>query len=88
MNGEVHDINEVDSASKENGSCALRPLQETDEGDNPEEKSRLNFIEEDFEGVSVLCTRCLECECTTERKEAFYEIGVPIASDQDPEKSK
>ncbi|KAJ1527875.1 hypothetical protein ONE63_007813 [Megalurothrips usitatus] len=86
VNGEVHEAGEGDSSSKENGSCSLRPLQETDEGDHAEDKTRLNFIEEDFEGVSVLCTRCLECECVTERKETFYEIGVPIASDQDPEK--
>ncbi|XP_034249058.1 ubiquitin carboxyl-terminal hydrolase 1 [Thrips palmi] len=85
VNGEAHEISDGDSAGKENGSCSLRPLQETDEADNAEEKTRLNFIEEDFEGVMVLCTRCLECECITEMKEAFYEIGVPIASDQDPE---
>ncbi|XP_052130074.1 ubiquitin carboxyl-terminal hydrolase 1 isoform X2 [Frankliniella occidentalis] len=86
VNGEVHDTTDVDNTNKENGSCTLRPLQEGDEGETTDDKTRLNFIEEDFEGVSVLCTRCLECECVTERKEAFYEIGVPIASDQDPEK--
>lgn len=32
----------------------------------------------DFEGVTVLCTTCLECEHTTERKETFCDICVPI----------
>jgi hypothetical protein len=37
-----------------------------------------NFVADDFEGVTVLRTTCLECEHTTERKEAFYDICVPI----------
>lgn len=37
-----------------------------------------NFVANDFEGVTVLCTTCLECEHTTERKETFYDICVPI----------
>lgn len=86
INGEVHD-GDGDGPSKENGSCSLGPLPESEEADNSEEKTRLNFIEEDFEGVMVLCTKCLECECITEMKEAFYEIGVPIVPDQDPETS-
>jgi hypothetical protein len=37
-----------------------------------------NFVANDFEGVTVLRTTCLECEHTTERKETFYDICVPI----------
>lgn len=37
-----------------------------------------NFVTNDFEGVTVLCTTCLECEHTTERKETFCDICVPI----------
>jgi ubiquitin carboxyl-terminal hydrolase 1 len=36
------------------------------------------FISEDFEGVSLLRTTCLECEQVTERKETFCDICVPI----------
>jgi len=39
-----------------------------------------NFVANDFEGVTVLCTTCLECEHTTERKETFYDICVPITT--------
>ncbi|XP_039289966.1 ubiquitin carboxyl-terminal hydrolase 1 [Nilaparvata lugens] len=39
-----------------------------------------NFIAEDFEGVTLLRTTCVECEMVTERKETFCDICVPIAS--------
>lgn len=49
-----------------------------------EEKSRIgvhNFVAQDFEGVMVLQTTCLECENTTEKKEPFADICVPIKTD-------
>lgn len=33
---------------------------------------------DDFQGVSLLRTTCLECEYVTERKESFCDICVPI----------
>jgi len=42
-----------------------------------------NFIIEDFQGITRRRTRCLECECVTERKEPFYDIPVPILELQD-----
>lgn len=39
-----------------------------------------NFISEDFQGVTLLRTTCLECEQVTERKETFCDICVPITS--------
>lgn len=33
---------------------------------------------DDFQGVSLLRTTCLECEFVTERKESFCDICVPI----------
>ncbi|XP_046982593.1 ubiquitin carboxyl-terminal hydrolase 1 [Schistocerca americana] len=42
-----------------------------------------NFVADDFEGITVLRTTCLECETVTERKETFCDICVPIATDQD-----
>ncbi|KAJ8921421.1 hypothetical protein NQ315_003039 [Exocentrus adspersus] len=40
-----------------------------------------NFVAEDFEGVTLRRTKCLECESVTERKEPFYDIPVPISED-------
>jgi len=33
---------------------------------------------DDFQGISLLRTTCLECEFVTERKESFCDICVPI----------
>ena len=45
-------------------------------------ESKKCFISEDFEGVSLLRTTCLECEQVTERKEIFCDIRVPIDIDR------
>lgn len=42
-----------------------------------------NFMAEDFQGIALRRTRCLECESVTERKEPFYDIPVPIVSGED-----
>lgn len=44
----------------------------------PPRKTAYNFVSENFEGVTLRRTKCLECECVTERKETFYDIPVPI----------
>ncbi|XP_066586356.1 ubiquitin carboxyl-terminal hydrolase 1 [Prorops nasuta] len=49
-------------------------------------ESKKCFITEDFEGVSLLRTTCLECEHVTERKETFCDICVPIDIDRSNEK--
>uniref|UniRef100_A0A8C9UBB6 Ubiquitin carboxyl-terminal hydrolase n=1 Tax=Scleropages formosus TaxID=113540 RepID=A0A8C9UBB6_SCLFO len=38
----------------------------------------LNLMERMFQGQLVLRTRCLECECYTERREDFQDISVPV----------
>ena len=45
-------------------------------------ESKKCFISEDFEGVTLLRTTCLECEQVTERKEIFCDICVPIDIDR------
>lgn len=45
-------------------------------GDNLKKKFGYNFITEDFEGVSLHRTKCLECEEVSELKEPFLEIQV------------
>lgn len=37
-----------------------------------------NFVSEEFGGVTLRRTKCLECESVTERKEPFYDICVPV----------
>lgn len=49
-------------------------------------ESKKCFISEDFEGVSLLRTTCLECEHVTERKETFCDICVPIETCKSNEK--
>lgn len=59
--------------------------QSIDGGSNSEsstsnrKKLGYNFIAEDFEGITLRRTTCLECECVTERKEPFYDIPVPMS---------
>ncbi|KAL4635010.1 ubiquitin carboxyl-terminal hydrolase 1-like [Arapaima gigas] len=48
-----------------------RPLQ-------TQEHRCLNLMESMFQGQLVLRTRCLECECYTERREDFQDISVPV----------
>lgn len=45
-------------------------------------------IFEDFQGVSLLRTTCLECEHVTERKETFCDICVPIKSESNCGKTR
>ncbi|XP_018405152.1 PREDICTED: ubiquitin carboxyl-terminal hydrolase 1 isoform X2 [Cyphomyrmex costatus] len=49
-------------------------------------ESKKCFISENFEGISLLRTTCLECEHVTERKETFCDICVPIDIDRSNEK--
>lgn len=48
-----------------------------------EKKRYNNFLAEDFEGITLRRTKCLECESVTERKELFYDIPVPINCNED-----
>ncbi|XP_015686665.1 ubiquitin carboxyl-terminal hydrolase 1-like [Protobothrops mucrosquamatus] len=41
-----------------------------------------NLVERLFQGQLVLRTRCLECECFTERREDFQDISVPVQKDE------
>ncbi|XP_076258874.1 ubiquitin specific protease 1 [Rhynchophorus ferrugineus] len=48
--------------------------------DPDKRKIGYNFIAEEFEGVSIHRTVCLECEEVSELKEPFLEIQVPVNS--------
>ncbi|XP_069088641.1 ubiquitin carboxyl-terminal hydrolase 1 [Pleurodeles waltl] len=45
------------------------------------ELDTLELVEKLFQGQLVLRTRCLECECFTERREDFQDISVPVQED-------
>lgn len=49
--------------------------------DKPKKSIGYNFIAEDFGGITLRRTKCLECESITEIKEKFYDICVPIPLD-------
>ncbi|XP_066482218.1 ubiquitin carboxyl-terminal hydrolase 1 isoform X1 [Tiliqua scincoides] len=56
------------------------------DGEKGTEKHRrelavFNLVERLFQGKLVLRTRCLECECFTERREDFQDISVPVQKD-------
>ncbi|KAJ8392541.1 hypothetical protein AAFF_G00074190 [Aldrovandia affinis] len=68
------------------GSSALaRPLPKTPEETGKaknEGAHRFDLMERMFQGQLVLRTRCLECECYTERREDFQDISVPVQEDE------
>ncbi|KAJ7332647.1 hypothetical protein JRQ81_014827 [Phrynocephalus forsythii] len=46
------------------------------------ELAHFDLVERLFQGQLVLRTRCLECECFTERRENFQDISVPVQKDE------
>nr|XP_003220186.1 PREDICTED: ubiquitin carboxyl-terminal hydrolase 1 isoform X1 [Anolis carolinensis]XP_008107548.1 PREDICTED: ubiquitin carboxyl-terminal hydrolase 1 isoform X1 [Anolis carolinensis] len=46
------------------------------------ELADFDLVERLFQGQLVLRTRCLECECFTERREDFQDISVPVQKDE------
>lgn len=81
--------------SKEKLNCSAQEKQEKDSLENgktaqevkqslekKEERSGLDVLKWMFQGQLVLRTRCLECECYTERREDFQDISVPVQEDE------
>ncbi|XP_067315932.1 ubiquitin carboxyl-terminal hydrolase 1 [Pseudorasbora parva] len=80
--------------SKEKSDCSAQEKQkDTSENDSRtqdikqslgkyEEQSGLDVLKWMFQGQLVLRTRCLECECFTERREDFQDISVPVQEDE------
>ncbi|MBN3302239.1 UBP1 hydrolase, partial [Amia calva] len=56
--------------------------EEETEKSGSQERSCLDLMERLFQGRLVLRTRCLECECYTERREDFQDISVPVQEDE------
>ncbi|XP_051866921.1 ubiquitin carboxyl-terminal hydrolase 1 isoform X2 [Pristis pectinata] len=51
------------------------------------ELSGFELMDGMFQGQLVLRTRCLECECYSERRENFQDISVPVQENDPKEKS-
>ena len=66
----------------ENGALTPLTMTESTTTSADEADNQKCFISEDFEGVSLLRTTCLECEQGSERKETFCDICVPIDCDR------
>ncbi|XP_038608772.1 LOW QUALITY PROTEIN: ubiquitin carboxyl-terminal hydrolase 1 [Tachyglossus aculeatus] len=47
------------------------------------EQVGFELVEKLFQGQLVLRTRCLECECLTERREDFQDISVPVQEEEE-----
>lgn len=82
------DKNPKDLINEEHSNCSNSA--DTDDGasvdsnsENSKKKIGYNFVAEDFEGITLRRTKCLECEGVTERKEPFYDIPVPIMFNED-----
>lgn len=43
-------------------------------------KLDLDFVRDDFEGITVSKTTCLTCESSTEKKETMIDVSIPISS--------
>ncbi|NXQ92437.1 UBP1 hydrolase, partial [Nyctibius grandis] len=75
--------------SKEDDHEPASPVEShNDEGTEKEDKTEgtelavFELVEKLFQGQLVLRTRCLECECFTERREDFQDISVPVQEDE------
>lgn len=81
--------------TKEKSDCSSQEKQDKDNSENEnkthevkqdlgknEEQSGLDVLKWMFQGQLVLRTRCLECECFTERREDFQDISVPVQEDK------
>ncbi|XP_063154118.1 ubiquitin carboxyl-terminal hydrolase 1 [Candoia aspera] len=73
--------------SKSSRECCDSSSMESTESTLPmehfsQELSIFSLVERLFQGQLVLRTRCLECECFTERREDFQDISVPVQKDE------
>ncbi|XP_076172616.1 ubiquitin specific protease 1 isoform X2 [Ptiloglossa arizonensis] len=82
----VHsNLNGVSASSRPYENGHAESLESNGDISSRRPESKKCFISEDFEGVSLLQTTCLECEHVTERKETFCDICVPIDIDRSNE---
>lgn len=76
------DQSKTEQPVQENGNC--KPDKDQDTKTSQNETSEFELVEKLFQGQLVLRTRCLECECFTERREDFQDISVPVQENDPP----
>ncbi|XP_064644782.1 uncharacterized protein LOC135498436 [Lineus longissimus] len=64
-------LEKCDSVQKKTGKRLI---------DSEYDELRVKVVENMFQGMVVLKTRCLECECCTARKEDFQDVSIPVPS--------
>lgn len=74
------DQSKTEQPVQENG----KPDKDQDTKTSQNETSEFELVEKLFQGQLVLRTRCLECECFTERREDFQDISVPVQENDPP----
>lgn len=82
-------LNQMLLTTNSNGAIQCKPIenghvdhqQSNGSISSLKQESRNCFITEDFEGVTLIRTTCIECENVTETKERFSDICVPIETD-------
>ncbi|XP_054836247.1 ubiquitin carboxyl-terminal hydrolase 1 [Eublepharis macularius] len=85
---EVSLKNENGNQTEEKYCDSWSPVESTSEKETAKphktdtEMAIFNLVEKLFQGQLVLRTRCLECECFTERREDFQDISVPVQKDE------
>ncbi|XP_069837449.1 ubiquitin carboxyl-terminal hydrolase 1 isoform X1 [Dendropsophus ebraccatus] len=72
----------IEEPVKENADCKPEVARDAKKSQN--ETSEYELVEQLFQGQLVLRTRCLECECFTERREDFQDISVPVQENDPP----
>lgn len=86
--GDRAESKEQNTSSSEQHQDKTTPESEKTLQNQPEPKTKgadsqgLDMLKQLFQGQLVLRTRCLECECYTERREDFQDISVPVQEDE------
>ncbi|MCI4375602.1 hypothetical protein PGIGA_G00111360 [Pangasianodon gigas] len=85
--GDRAESKDQDSGSSEQHQGKSTPKSETTIQNQTASKTEaelqgLDMLKQLFQGQLVLRTRCLECECYTERREDFQDISVPVQEDE------
>lgn len=73
---------ETEDEGKNGQEAAVPKQSEEESAPKPQECQDMDLMERLFQGRLVLRTRCLECECYTERREDFQDISVPVQEDE------
>ncbi|XP_077132065.1 ubiquitin carboxyl-terminal hydrolase 1 [Ranitomeya variabilis] len=82
LNPDIQPEQSKKEATKEGEEC--KPEESGETKTSPNELSEFELVERLFQGQLVLRTRCLECECFTERREDFQDISVPVQESDTP----